>query len=129
MTDTFTLTVALEPMTCDERVKLIGVIKQLRGVKDVETHVMYSTGGHVKEVHPKEFDYWETLIEFINRDPEIPPINKRKINAGMPVRWDNDVLTIQHPEPEWCNQRFAKTLTRLLQGLQPGARIVFEAVR
>ena len=129
MPDIFTLTVQLDPMASEERVKLVNAIGQLRGVKDVETHVWYSREGKVKEVQPKEFGYWETLIEFVNRDPTIPLCSRRKISEGMPEMWKDNVLFVSHPDAPWANDRFSKTLSRLLQGLCSGGRIEFIEVK
>ena len=118
-------------MRTEERAQLIAIMQTMRGVKLINTHVFYSTGGKVKEVHPHQFLYWDTMIEVVERDGTIPITSRRKIGQGVPARWTDcdKTLTVQHPEPEWCNARFARTFTNFIQGLCPGGRVVFEAVR
>ena len=76
---------------------------------------------------PPEFTFWDTLLEIIQADREIPPANWRKIALGKPIAFQDKVLTIGHPEPLWANARFAKTFTNLVQGLCPGASVQFTA--
>jgi hypothetical protein len=71
-------------------------------------------------------DYWDTLIDQIKDDPEIPLTNRRRISAGIPARWNDKTLVINHEEAEWATTRFGRLFTNMLQGLCPGAKIVFE---
>ena len=79
----------------------------------------------IEPVSKPEIDYWNTLIEIINADRDIPPASKRRISAGVPSAYSDGVLTINHPEPDWANSRFSRTMTNLFQGLQPGGAVRF----
>lgn len=70
-------------------------------------------------------DYWQTLIDHIQDDPDIPLTNRRKIMQGVPLSMADHTLIIQHPEAEWCNGRFGRVMTNMFQGLVPGGKIVF----
>jgi hypothetical protein len=127
MPDTYTLTVTIEPATPqDARAKLIEAIQALRCVQSVTSHLWYSTGGRVKEARPLQFDYWDTLIELIERDPTIPISTRNKISMGTPSRWEHNTLVISHPDAAWANERFARTFTNMIVGLCPGASVHFD---
>jgi hypothetical protein len=72
-------------------------------------------------------DIWLTLMDVLAYSQDIPPANLRRITAGVPVSFDGGVLIVQHGDPDWCNQRFGRTLSRLIQGLKPGASMRFTA--
>jgi len=75
--------------------------------------------------NPQEFSYWDTLLEIIQSDRDIPRTCKAKIFLGKPVSFQDGILTISHPEAEWCNQRFSRMFTNMIQGLSPGAAVQF----
>jgi hypothetical protein len=121
-----TLTVTFDTnATPEERSQVAAIVRGLRGVERITSHTLYSTGGKVKEVLPQQFEYWNTITELILRDPLIPIAYRRKIAEGVPVRWEDKTLTVQHEDPEWANDRWARTCTNLCQGLCPGAKIEF----
>jgi hypothetical protein len=74
-------------------------------------------------------DYWDTLLDMILSERSVPPCNKAKIALGVPVAFQDGVLIVQHPEPEWAQQRFARTFDNWIVALCPGAHIMFECSR
>jgi phage replication O-like protein O len=76
---------------------------------------------------PLQNAYWKSLMEMIEHDKNYPLASRRKIMECAPVAYlrDNRILTMNHPDPDWCHERWGRTLDRMLQAICPGGGILF----
>jgi hypothetical protein len=122
--DTYTLTIILDPLTTAERLQLVNAIQTLRGVRQVDTHVIYATRD---DPQSRECGYWASLQERFIYERKETPQAKERVRAGHAVAFEQDTrcLIIAHPEPDLMNARFTKIFIHMFQPICPGGSVQF----